>query len=245
MALRTGTISQQTRAQRNHDLNITNIRQEIIKKRSETKKLIYLLSTLNPLTQDQINTTEQKNDRWEKLKSMTKEALGKLQKTGPAFIRPTRSRVRTTHPSGGNAITQQHLKDDCDINIIIKRHAETGNISHLNPKKPLYLDCTGVTDLQGALHLVEEAEDNFATLPAAVRKACQNDPVEFVDMLHSIDGTKILAEAGLEYLAEPDQLPPADAPRGPKPATVPPEPLLPLKEKPPEAPAEPTPQGGK
>ncbi len=226
---------------------ISNLRKEIIKKRSETKQLIYLLSTLNPLTSEQIAEKHHLNDRWEKMKSMSKEAIGKITKTGPAFVRPTRSRVRVTHPAGGDAITQQHMKDDCDVNIIVKRHAETGNISHLNPKKPLYMDCSNITDLQGALHLVEEAEDNFATLPSAVRKACANDPVAFINMLHTEDGTTVLAEAGLEYLAKPAD--PNELPgRQPKPDTIPPEPLLPLREEPktpPEAPAEPAPQGGK
>lgn len=225
MAQRTGHITQESRGSRDHKQNIDNIRKEIIKKRLEIKKLITLLNTLIPIQQ-----VEEKNypSKWDYLKRMSKEALEKLQAAKPPFIRPTRHRERSTAPSGGEAITQQHMKDDCDINVIIKRHAATGNISHLNPKSPLYLDCTQVRDLQSAIHLVEEAEDNFSTLPSAVRKACRNDPVEFMDMLHTEEGTNELAEAGLEYAAEPEAKPRTDEVKPtPKPKTTPAQTIIP------------------
>lgn len=239
MALRTGHITQQTRAARDNEKNIDNIRREIIKKRNEIKLLIYLLNTIIP------TPVEEKNlpSKWDYLKRMSKDALEKIKSNAPPFIRPTRSRVRTYAASGGEAITQQHMKDDCDINIIIKRHAETGNISHLNPKSPLYMDCTGVRDLQGAIRLVEEAEDNFATLPSAVRKACQNDPVAFIEMLYTEAGTAELSEAGLEYGPKPkpetDEVKPT-----PKPTSTPAEQIpKPVVDSP--QPESALPQGGK
>lgn len=248
MSLRTGEISQQTRAQRDVDRQIDNIRKEIVKKRGEIKDLIYLLSTLVGVAPEATPPGTFK-ERWEKIKDMSKVALGKLQKTGPDFVRPTRSRVRTTHPAGGDdSKVQQHARDECDINLIIKKHTETGNISHLNPSAPLYIDCSKVSTLEGAIKLVEEAGDNFATLPAQVRKACRNDPVEFMDMIHTEEGAKVLGQAGLEYLrnaagasGEPPQ-------RQRKPETIPAQQVIPGTEpaagtKTPETP--PTPQGGK
>jgi len=242
MAQRTGHITQETRGARNRQLQIDNLRKEITKKRNEIKKLIYLLQTIIPT---EIIEPKENPNSWDKLKKMSKEALGKLQKNGPAFIRPTRHRVRVTAPSGGESMTQQSLKDECDINIIVKRHAQTGNISHLNPKAPLYIDCTKVTDLQGAILLQEEALDNFATLPSAVRKACNNDPVEFMDMIHTVDGTEELAQAGLEFAPETPQGGEDDQAKLPlKHKGTPPEPLEPITEKPAETTQPPVPQGG-
>lgn len=246
MAKRTGHITQETRGARDREKTINDLRKEIIKKRNEIKKLIYLLNTIIPVPVQEHHLPS----KWDYIKRMSKDALKTLQAAEPPFIRPTRTRVRTYAPSGGESCTQQHMKEDCDINIIIKRHAETGNISHLNPMSPLYMDCTGVSDLQGAIHLVEEAENNFSTLPSAVRKACQNDPVQFIEMLYTEEGTQELGEAGLEYHAadpppEPgmDQIKPA-----PKPKTIPAQTIVPGTEPdgdPPTPETPPMPQGGK
>lgn len=231
MALRTGTITQQTRGARDKEKTINDLRKGIIEKRNEIKKLVVLLHTLTP--QLDIKEHEQQDPTtWRQLKKMAKDTIDKLTNDTikDLFVRPTRTRVRTYAPSGGKSRTQQHMKDETDINMIIKRHAETGNISHLNPRKPLYMDCTKVTTLQAAIHLVEEAEDNFATLPAEVRKACNNDPVQFMDMLYTQEGTAELSEAGLEYAAEPaqpatDQIKPSR-----KPKTIPAQQLIPPTE---------------
>jgi len=241
MTLRTGNITQQTRGQRDREKNINNLRKEIIKKRNEIKNLIYLLQTLIPT---EITEPKENPNTWDKLKKMSKEAIGKIQKNGPAFIRPTRFRVRVTAPQGGESMTQQAMKNDCDINVIIKRHAQTGNISHLNPKAPLYLDCTQVRDLAGAIELQEEALDNFATLPSAVRKACNNDPVEFMDMIHTVEGTEELAQAGLEFEPETPQGGGDQLELPGKPTGTPPEPVEPITEKPASTETPPTPQGG-
>lgn len=142
------------------------------------------------------------------------------------FVRPSAYQKRHPTPGGGETQTQQNAKDDCDINIIIKRHTRTGNISHLNPATPLYVDCTQVRDLQGAIQLVEEAEDNFATLSASVRKACENDPIQFLQMIQTQEGVDILDEAGLEYI-DPVQPEQANQLRGPGPNTIKPEPVTP------------------
>ncbi len=49
MAQRTGHITQESRGARDHNKNIDDIRKEIIKKRNEIKKLIYLLNTIIPV----------------------------------------------------------------------------------------------------------------------------------------------------------------------------------------------------
>jgi len=172
---------------------------------------------------------------------MTNSAQQKKAKT--FLVRHPNHRERLYAPSGGDSLTQQHAKDECDINIIIKRHSQSGNISHLNPKTPLYVDCTGITDLLGAIELVEEAEDNFATLPAAVRKACDNDPVRFVHMIASVEGTQELADAGL--LFQQDQQEQLELP--PTPRATPPKPTQPTTNQPAGTDQDttpPTPQGG-
>ncbi len=93
--------------------------------------------------------------------------------------------------------TKQSFKDDCDVNLIVKRHASTGLWSHLNPTMPSYGDFSGVVELQDAIATVEAAELDFDALPAAVRAACNNDPVQFLMEVNDVDGVLALAEAGL------------------------------------------------
>lgn len=197
MTIRTGDLTQQSRAARDTQRNIANIKDEITRHRRKVHDLTVYLNTLLPEPRITPETT------WEKLQAMTEKALDKLKNsTNTPFVKPTRMRVRSPFHCKGETLTQQHAKDECDINIIIKKHAATGNISHLNPQTPLYADCTTVRDLQSAIELVEEAADNFATLPSAVRAACQNDPVQFVRMWDHPDGREQLAQAGLRFTTD-------------------------------------------
>lgn len=108
-----------------------------------------------------------------------------------------RPRVRLTHPAGGESKTRQDQKDSTDINKILARYRQTGNVTHVATKAPSYGDFSLATDLQTMLTLVEQAEDHFDSLPAAVRQAADNDPVTFLTMLADPEGERSLSEAGL------------------------------------------------
>lgn len=96
-------------------------------------------------------------------------------------------------------MTQQHMKDQTDINRIVKRHASTGLWDHLSNRMPLYGDFSEATDLHEAMNRVDDAWDTFNELPPRVRSACDNDPRKLLAMLAIEDGCKVLEEAGFPF----------------------------------------------
>src|SRR5580765_5072286 len=63
------------------------------------------------------------------------------------------------------SLTQQHFKDECDINEIVRRFGLTGKLPE-NVKAPQYGDFTGLSDYQTALNAVIAADEAFMELPA-------------------------------------------------------------------------------
>lgn len=80
-----------------------------------------------------------------------------------------------TEPS----MTQQQFKDECDINILMRKYQSTGTIPQ-SMVKPIYGDFTKVPDYQAAMNVVIEADGLFASLPSEVRKRFDNDPAKFL-----------------------------------------------------------------
>ena len=129
-------------------------------------------------------------------------------------ILPKDGSVREGKDCGTEGGAKQSFKDDCDVNLIVKRHAQTGMWDHLNPRMPTYGDNSGAMELQDAIETVRNATDEFWALPAEVRAICNNDPVVFMQEVNDPVGVLALAEAGL---------PMADGWEPPAPAEVPAE----------------------
>ena len=80
------------------------------------------------------------------------------------------------------SLAQQHFKDECDINNILRQF----NITGLLPESPLslrYGDFTGIGDYHTALNRVIAAQDEFEALPAQIRARFNNDPAELIEFL--------------------------------------------------------------
>lgn len=85
-----------------------------------------------------------------------------------AFVKKGKSRV------------QQHMKDEADINTIVRRFGVTGQLP-VNVKVPSYETFDDVFDFRSAMDAVVEAERSFAAMPWDVRKRFANDPQQFVE----------------------------------------------------------------
>lgn len=96
--------------------------------------------------------------------------------------------------------TQQHQKEEADINTIVKRFGLTGQLPE-NVRMPQYGDYTGVTDYQTALNAVMEAQDAFMQMPAHVRQRFDHDPAKFVEFCSD---PKNLEEAKKLGLTKPE-----------------------------------------
>jgi len=80
------------------------------------------------------------------------------------------------------SLTQQHQKDQADINYIIDQFNVTG-ILPTSPISPQYGDFSGIGDYQSALNAVIAMEDEFMALPANVRARFENDPEKLLDFM--------------------------------------------------------------
>lgn len=79
--------------------------------------------------------------------------------------------------------TRQEFKDECDVNLIVKRHAETGLWQgSLKPptRCPQFVDIANAPDAQTAHNLFIQARDAFMSLPSVVRKRFDNNPHELI-----------------------------------------------------------------
>jgi len=77
-------------------------------------------------------------------------------------------------------LAQQHAKDECDINTIVRRFGLTGELPS-NVRAPQYGDFTMATDYHTAMNAVIAANESFMQLPADIRTRFNNDAGAFVD----------------------------------------------------------------
>lgn len=118
----------------------------------------------------------------------------------------------------GESMTQQHFKDECDINNILKSYR--GKIP-ASEEPAFFMDCT-VNDLQSAYEIAEDIGARFDSLDSEVRARFNNNPLELLEFVHNADNATAAIELGLLPKPEPA---PAPAP-APEPAPAPaPEPV--------------------
>jgi len=94
------------------------------------------------------------------------------------------------------SLAQQHFKDECDINNILRQFNITGLLPEA-PLSPRYGDFTGIVDYHTALNAVIAAEDGFMALPADLRARFQNDPEQLIDFLNDESNKDEAVKLGL------------------------------------------------
>lgn len=93
------------------------------------------------------------------------------------------------------SLTQQHFKNDADINTIIARYNRTGFLVDpltQSTRQPLFGDFVDVPDFREAQTQIALAKERFMELPSDLRKRFHNDATELLDFLQD---SKNLAEA--------------------------------------------------
>lgn len=111
----------------------------------------------------------------------------------------------------GVSMTQQHFKDECDINNILK--AYRGKVP-ASDEPAFFMDCT-VNDLQSAYEIAEDIGSRFDSLDSEVRAKFNNNPLELLEFVHNADNQTAAVELGLLPKPEPAPEPaptPASAP---------------------------------
>lgn len=76
------------------------------------------------------------------------------------------------------SLTQQHFKDECDLNLIMERAIGTGE---LPPQRPsFYGDFADVADYQSLNEKMLSAQREFDNLPANIRDRFYNNPANLI-----------------------------------------------------------------
>lgn len=129
-----------------------------------------------------------------KKQSITKQS----RKYGITFTQPTR--------------TQQHFREECNINSIMKRYQATGVINHINKYEPHYGDISPMS-FHEAQNTIATANSMFEELPSSARKQFKNDPKNFLEYVQDPANADKLVDMGLAERsfpvqpAEPDETP--------------------------------------
>lgn len=100
-------------------------------------------------------------------------------------------------------MTQQQWKDECDVNNIVRRYAQTGELTHLARSQGVYADVSEITDYHDMVEKIKQAEEAFMTLSAPVRKRFANDPGEMISFLQDPKNREEAISLGLVERPKP------------------------------------------
>jgi len=100
------------------------------------------------------------------------------------------------------SLTQQHFKEECDVNNIINKFIKTG-VMPLGTRKPQYGDFSAVPDYQQAQDQLNQAKDAFSQMPSAIRKRFNNDPAELIKFVLDPKNREEAIKIGLIDTPEP------------------------------------------
>lgn len=92
--------------------------------------------------------------------------------------------------------TQQHQKEEADINTIVKRFGLTGELPS-SVRVPQSGDFSNISDYHTAMNQVLAADRAFMELPADLRSHFRNSPEEYVEFCLNPENREELKMLGL------------------------------------------------
>lgn len=119
------------------------------------------------------------------------------------MMRRTEGYKRIQRDCGPVSRTHQSMAADADINTIVGRYRTSGILPNQKVAELQYGDFTMAMDLHDSMIAVQDAQADFMELNSKVRKACDNDPVKFLEMCADPDRIDELRELGLLEAQEP------------------------------------------
>lgn len=107
------------------------------------------------------------------------------------------------------SLTQQHFRDEADINHIISRYENTGFLTDplLPPTNvPQFGDYCDVADFQTAQNIIAHSMQAFDALPAHIRKRFNNDPATMLAFLEKEENRDDAIKLGLVQERSPEPI---------------------------------------
>jgi len=130
----------------------------------------------------------------------TREVQRINTRTSGRFIYPRlASKIFDESVETSKSKTEQTHKDDCDINIIVKRYKSTGILGNPNnqTRQPMYGDFTNVEEYQTIQNKLVQAQADFDTLSSDIRAKFNNNPAELVEYLSDASNLHEAQELGI------------------------------------------------
>jgi phage internal scaffolding protein len=95
------------------------------------------------------------------------------------------------------SLTKQAFAEETDINYIMSKFANTGQLPTMIEREPRYGDFTDAPTFENSMAIVVKAQEQFDALPAKVRERFNNDPAKFLEFASDSDNQKELIKMGL------------------------------------------------
>lgn len=128
----------------------------------------------------------------------------------PVLRKRRRSSIDFTNET---MMTQQSQKEESDIHNILKKHAATGLLSHVNKYKGEYADMSSAPEFQEAQNIIAEAKSVFETVPAKLRAKFHNNPDEFLDFMQNPANRDKIEDMGFDASHLPQEQKQNETPR--------------------------------
>lgn len=85
-------------------------------------------------------------------------------------------------PNGGVSMTDKQYRDECDIDKILKRY-KAGQPLPVSERKGSYGDFSDVGDFMSCFEKINNAREDFASLPSELRARFGNDVTAFFNFV--------------------------------------------------------------
>jgi len=126
----------------------------------------------------------------------------------PGSYDPAEHSLRFRRRLSGTSIVQQQFKDECDVNVIVRRFGVTGELPQ-GLEGGMFGDFSGIEDFESAVARIDEIRGRFAALPAEVREKYRNDPTEMWRAARAMSDDELVKATTLEEPAKPEEKAPA------------------------------------
>lgn len=105
---------------------------------------------------------------------------------------------------------KQSMKEECDINNIMRKYVKTGIVNHVAERSGEYGVAHSMSYLE-CMEVVRKANEMFAAVPAKIRKKFNNDPAAFVEFVSNKDNVDEMRKLGLARPVPGKVVDPVDA----------------------------------
>lgn len=125
-------------------------------------------------------------------------------KYDPRVVVRVRERPRLVKRFFEPSLTKQEFKDECDINVLMKRYQKSGLFPQYPGQVPRYVSNIGAPDFLEAQNLVIKAREEFMSLNSELRKRFDNDPAKFLAFVSDEKNSEELVTLGLREAPKPE-----------------------------------------